>query len=149
MAKSVDIRKLKAVFANILAKQRKYSNTIDSFEVRFDYDSFCAWFSDQFAVQNGACFYCRTSQLDISRLLDAGLLKSKRATRGRSLEVDRINARENAYDPTNCVLACYLCNNDKSDIVSSEDYLRFFAKPKGDYLKHLLARIESPGTAAE
>lgn len=139
----MDPRRTRAVFSNILAKQRKYTKTSESFDVRFDSESFCDWFSEQFAKQSGKCFYCGSSQADISRLIDAGLLKSKRATRGRSLEVDRLDARGNAYAPDNCVLACYLCNNDKSDIVSSDDYVRFFAKAKGEYTKHLLAQLDS------
>ncbi len=41
------------------------------------------------------------------------------------LEVDRIKPKD-AYSEKNCVLACYFCNNDKSDVFDGEDYKLFF-----------------------
>lgn len=42
--------------------------------------------------------------------------------RGKRLEVDRMDSRK-SYTPENCVLACYPCNNAKSDVFSYEQFL--------------------------
>jgi len=41
--------------------------------------------------------------------------------RGRNLEVDRKNAK-GKYSPDNCILACYPCNNAKSDVFSYSEF---------------------------
>lgn len=42
--------------------------------------------------------------------------------RGKRLEVDRMIS-DQSYSPDNCVLACYPCNNAKSDVFSYEEFL--------------------------
>lgn len=49
---------------------------------------------------------------------------SKRFQRGKSLEVERIltDKKNNHYSEKNCRLACYLCNNAKSDLIYYQDF---------------------------
>ena len=50
---------------------------------------------------------------------------SQGRTRGVWLEIDRKKPKE-SYSEDNCVLACYFCNNDKSDVFeSAEEYIKF------------------------
>lgn len=77
-------------------------------------------------------FTVELEQRKITALVSAGLLKhpsglfSKRFhKRGRTLEIDRKNAVTNEYSTENCVLACYFCNNDKSDIFTHEEYKQY------------------------
>jgi len=49
----------------------------------------------------------------------------KRINRGNHLELERRDAKNNYYSPENCVLACYFCNNDKSDIFDENEYLEY------------------------
>ena len=42
--------------------------------------------------------------------------------RGQRLEVERPESKE-PYSPENCVLACYPCNNAKSDVFSYAEFL--------------------------
>jgi len=42
--------------------------------------------------------------------------------RGKRLEVDRIESKE-PYSPENCVLACYPCNNAKSDVFTYQEFI--------------------------
>ena len=132
-------------FKAILAKQKKSKAKGGSFDVSFDEKSFADWFMKQTEKQKDQCFYCRVKQSDITRLIESkkGLLRSKRfVTRGKSLEVERMDSSTNSYSAENCVLICYFCNNDKSDVVSAEDYLTFFAEAKRRYFEYLLGKLE-------
>jgi 5-methylcytosine-specific restriction endonuclease McrA len=42
--------------------------------------------------------------------------------RGKRLEVDRMIS-DQPYSPENCVLACYPCNNAKSDVFTYEEFV--------------------------
>ena len=60
-------------------------------------------------------------------IINNGLLKSKRffieknGNRGKYLEVDRRDPN-GPYSIDNCVLSCYFCNNDKSDVFNESQY---------------------------
>ncbi|AKD04307.1 hypothetical protein PKOR_15935 [Pontibacter korlensis] len=62
------------------------------------------------------------------------MLSTKRG-RGKSLELERKDAASNLYTAENCVLACYFCNNHKSDIISEEDHCQYFAPQIRVYLE--------------
>jgi len=131
-----------ALLAGILAKQKKYIGSPHAFDVKFTRESFPAWLDQQSKKQEGKCHYCETSQADINLLIDLGILQSKRfKTRGRSLEIERLDSNSNCYSAENCALICYFCNNDKSDVVSSSDYKFFFAEAKRNYIEHLLTKV--------
>lgn len=90
------------------------------------------------------CYYCGLKQEEQLELIKSGLLKSKRffnqkGQRGRRLEVDRKNP-DGDYSNDNCVLCCYFCNNDKSDIFNDEQYLKFslHGKHRVEYLRNLI-----------
>jgi 5-methylcytosine-specific restriction endonuclease McrA len=120
-------RRLYSVYNNIQNRKGTKNKFGDS-------GKFIEWYVLQEKKQKGKCYYCHTKQKYITELITSGIIKSKRfVTRGRSLEVERLKSDGN-YSPANCVLICYFCNNDKSDVVSSEDYLKYFAKHKRRYL---------------
>ncbi len=94
-----------------------------------DFPSFYLWYQNQGEI----CYYCKSEQFKISLLVNEGLKKnslgltSKRFDkRAQNLEIERKDSSSNIYNETNCVLACYFCNNDKSDYISSEEYIKFF-----------------------
>lgn len=129
------IEKLKADFS------RRKQKGLNSF---LDFESFKDWYYQQ----PKTCFYCGISEMECQEIAMTGILKSNRfpqdgklgqgQSRGVWLEVDRINPKEN-YSPDNCVLACYFCNNDKSDIFHGEEY-RKFHKDRIGYLKELIQK---------
>jgi hypothetical protein len=104
-------------------------------------DNFVNWFEEQIEKQEYACYYCGTSIFNIEKLIDQGKLETRKAgkggTRGRKLEVDRMNNKK-GYKKNNCVLACYYCNNDKSYIFDSADYKKHFGKNRNKYFSDLL-----------
>ena len=80
--------------------------------------AFYTWYQEQSAKQHERCFYCH---------LPGDTFKHygqhfRVGRRGKRLEVDRIEAKEQ-YSPDNCVLACYPCNNAKSDVFSYDEFI--------------------------
>lgn len=79
---------------------------------------FYAWYEKRFDQQKGLCEYCHLpgdTKKHYGKLFRGG-------RRGQRLEVDRIESKA-PYSPDNCVLACYPCNNAKSDVFSYEEFI--------------------------
>ena len=97
---------------------RRIKNDCSSVEWKTDAKRFYEWYDAHFEGQNQSCYYCRLPG-------DTKVWYKKwfrEGRRGRSLEVDRIDSGK-PYSPENCVLACYPCNNAKSDDFSYEEFL--------------------------
>ncbi len=117
-------------------KESKKLMAFDSF------DHFLNWYS----ASKKICHYCGVSELEVQEAVHKGLLTSSRfpvdgkLTRGRSrgywLEIDR-KSPKCMYNPLNCVLACYFCNNDKSDVFSRDQYIEFQSNRAG-FIRDLL-----------
>jgi len=94
-------------------------------------------FKKWYDLQRKACHYCGVKEAVLQQLVTLEKLTSKRfPKRGRWLEIDRMKPNEN-YSADNCVLACYFCNNDKSDVFDEKQYFEFFQN-RAAYLKGLL-----------
>lgn len=79
---------------------------------------FYRWYEKQYNKQKGLCVYCDLpgdTQLNYGKWFRDG-------RRGKRLEVDRIESKQ-PYSPDNCVLACYACNNAKSDVFSYKEFM--------------------------
>ncbi len=120
-----EIEKINDVF-NLYANSRK--------EGFGDFKIFYDWYKNQNLEQNGKCFYCGIEEHMVASLFEKGFLESKR-DRGLHLEIEKLNP-DNGYSKDNCVLSCYFCNNDKSDIFDENEYPKFFQNRKG-YLEEL------------
>lgn len=106
-----------------------------------DFDDFYKWYCGQ----KKECHYCGLKELESQKIVTLGLLKSNRfplngkVTRGRArgvwLEIDRKEPKEK-YSKNNCVLSCYFCNNDKSDVFNEKEYINFI-KDRSGYLRNL------------
>jgi uncharacterized Fe-S radical SAM superfamily protein PflX len=106
-----------------------------------DKDKFADWYIHKLKEQECKCFYCKTSIFDINRLIDAGILKIRKVKgegkRGPVLEVDK----EGPVYNSDCILACYYCNNDKSYIASRMEYLQYFGENRNRFFKALLQSL--------
>lgn len=111
-------------------------------------NEFTLWWASQYVEQEGRCCYCKTKISDIQRLIQAGILKTRRVGPGRvgmrgfQLEVERCDSDNNAYSSKNCKLACYYCNNDKSNIFTEIDFVQFMGKSKKEYFQFLLEKLD-------
>ncbi|MBK9357019.1 MAG: hypothetical protein IPN08_06465 [Bacteroidales bacterium] len=66
------------------------------------------------------CAYCGITIPMILELANNQLL-NKKNYRGWSLEIDRKDSNRE-YTPDNCVMACYWCNNAKTDEFTHEEF---------------------------
>jgi hypothetical protein len=66
------------------------------------------------------CIYCKITEKQILELRQGGSIKTKR-NRGKTMEIDRINSNME-YSSNNIVLACYYCNNAKTDEFTIDEF---------------------------
>jgi hypothetical protein len=125
--------KLKADFSR--RKQKGLNEFID-------FEEFKNWYISKEKI----CYYCGIKEEECQEIVAFGILKSNRfpqngilgrgQSRGMWLEIDRLIPKNN-YSLDNCVLCCYFCNNDKSDVFQGEEYFKF-QKDRVGYLRNLL-----------
>jgi hypothetical protein len=119
----------------------KVRNRVTSFT---DFNEFKGWYEKESKI----CHYCGLTEEESQIIVRKGKLLSKRfpkegihgrgTSRGMWLEVDRYDP-EGIYSPSNVVLCCYFCNNDKSDVFHGDAY-KDFRQNRYNYLKSLLAK---------
>lgn len=66
------------------------------------------------------CAYCHITIADINQMANNKQLRKKNY-RGWSLEVDRLDSNKE-YSKDNCVMACYWCNNAKTDEFTEDEF---------------------------
>lgn len=119
--------------SNQIFSSKKSSSDFNYFEERGKRKFF-----DWYRKQPRVCGYCKIEEEKLKELFDGDkpFLETKRH-RGKSLEFERKDTKDgkNVYNEENCILACYLCNNHKSDLISEKDFITFFAKNIREYLE--------------
>lgn len=122
--------------ANQLFNSRKGKAEFTDFE-SLGKRKFFEWFQQQ----ERKCTYCGIEEKKLIQLFESGKLSTKR-NRGKSLELERRDAKSNQYSIDNCVFICYFCNNHKSDIISEEDHKKYFAPSIKQYLEDQYKEIK-------
>lgn len=85
-----------------------------------DFNKFKIWYEST----QKKCYYCKITEQDIELLLRHNLIKTKRIkTRGKKLEIERLEPNEKYDNLDNLVLCCYWCNNAKTDEFSKEEFI--------------------------
>lgn len=111
-----------------------------------DMNELAFWYVEQFKKQEGQCCYCESKIADIKKLLEAGKIRARKVKgegqRGPRMEIERLDAISNEYKPSNCALACYYCNNDKSNVYEAEDYKKYLAPAKKAYIEYLIKTLQ-------
>lgn len=107
-------------------------------------DNLANWWPDKLKSQQGCCDYCKTPIKLIRDLIDNNLLAGRpvkgKGVRGPCLELERMDHNA-GYAPSNCVLICYYCNNDKSNVYSRTEYIEFLAPAKNSHFMALAKRL--------
>ncbi|WP_107945759.1 hypothetical protein [Campylobacter concisus] len=105
-------------------KSKEFTEILDALEKEYEND-----FEEKFSetdfnkmLDKTTCSYCGISLAQIEELGKNGKLNNKRSdTRGYTLEIDR-KLPNLEYSKENCCMACYWCNNAKTDEFSPEEF---------------------------
>ena len=90
---------------------------------------------------NRRCYYCKITEDEIRLLDEHKLIHTKRlTTRGRTLEIERIEPNEKYDNIKNLTYCCYWCNNAKSDEFSASEFIHI-GKLIGDIWNRRIAKI--------
>ena len=89
-------------------------------------------FIDWYVSQDKRCSYCGCNIEEIKKFYNITKKQNKRWKRGNSLEVDRKN--NEPYSEKNCCLACYWCNNAKTDVFKVDEF-KIIGKAIGEVIK--------------
>ena len=117
-------------YDNIRAIRKKFTQKRkDGFKT---FAKFYEWHS----TQAQKCHYCETAQDELNQLFGRELIESKKFS--ESLHIERKDSSK-GYSENNCVLACALCNNAKSDMISDENFRAYFGKQMREFISDLLS----------
>lgn len=95
-----------------------------------NFENFYIWYKKQ----DKKCFYCGVTAETLQSLFKSKKLSSTKFN--ATLHIERLKPKE-PYSPENTKLACSLCNNAKSDLISQENYEKYFAESMTNFLKDL------------
>jgi len=102
-----------------------------------NFDECIKWFQKQ----NCKCGYCGINQKELLSIVckrDRNLTLNRKSKRSKgTLEIEKKDSKE-SYTYDNCILACPLCNNAKSNLIDENDWRNIFAKPMREYYKKIL-----------
>lgn len=105
-------------------KSKEFTEILDALEKEYEND-FKGKFSEtdfNKMLKKTTCSYCGISLDQIEELGKNGKLNNKRSdTRGYTLEIDRMLPNLE-YSKENCCMACYWCNNAKTDEFSPKEF---------------------------
>ena len=94
----------------------------------FEFKEFYKWYKKQ----EKSCYYCGTTE----KVLKAHKIKSKKKSFTGTLHIDKKDP-DKPYTSANCVLACALCNNAKSDMINAENFKTYFGEKMGEFITAL------------
>tara|TARA_B110000858_G_C17605616_1_gene382076 strand:- start:225 stop:680 length:456 start_codon:yes stop_codon:yes gene_type:complete len=108
---------------------------------KFKKDDFIVWYKK---LRIEGCYYCGLSEEQsrdlVLKLPSKRFPNSSKLERGKSrgynLEIDRKDPNGN-YSEDNCVLSCYFCNNDKSDVFNHDQYMEML---HGEYWENKIQK---------
>lgn len=98
---------------------------------------FLEWYDNQ----KESCNYCGITQSKLHRIVksrNGKLTLNQKTKRSKgTLEIEKLNPNL-GYTFNNAVLSCPFCNNAKSNMISEEDWRKFFAPAMKDYFNTIL-----------
>lgn len=105
-----------------------------------DFADFLEWWYSK-VDENGVrkCCYCGIDEITCKKAFDKGILSSEKFT--GTLHIERKNPPK-GYNKDNCEFACALCNNAKSDMITEEDFKKFFENPMQKYWEHIKEELD-------
>jgi hypothetical protein len=96
---------------------------------QIDFWEFHKWYT----TTDRKCYYCGINEQQIQTLISRGQIHTKRiTTRGRTLEMERLEPNKPNDETDNLVYSCYWCNNAKTDEFSEKEF-----KPIGECMEQI------------
>lgn len=105
-------------------KSKEFSKILEELEKEYEKEFQINFPEEEFnkMLDKTTCSYCGISLAQIEELGKNGKLNNKRSdTRGYTLEIDR-KLPNLEYSKENCCMACYWCNNAKTDEFSPKEF---------------------------
>ena len=120
------INQINILFTNQFSSNKARRTGFGTFE------KFYTWY----LKQGNTCHYCEIEQKKLSELFESTKITSTKFN--ATLHIERIIPKK-PYSPNNCYLACSLCNNAKSDLISEKNFKLYFAPGIKKFYKDLYA----------
>lgn len=119
--------------------QKKKENPVNVFDN--DFEAFFAWWCDK-TPEDGIrkCCYCEVHEDTPRKAFDLKIISSKKRSFSGELQIERKDP-DRDYCDNNCEFACVICNNAKSDMISAEDFTKFFVPGIKEYWKHIKEKL--------
>lgn len=108
----------------------QFNSNINRKEGFGSFQNFYNWYLEQ----EDKCYYCGITSGKLKSLFNSKKLASTKFN--ETLHIEQIDAKQ-GYNRKNCRLACSLCNNAKSDLISKENYKDYFSKAMENFLNDL------------
>ncbi|MCI7765071.1 hypothetical protein [Helicobacter sp.] len=108
---------------------RKYEIVNKEEDKKFEeMKKFALWYEKaRINTDERKCHYCEITEENLKKLFDNKVIQSKKPSFNSTLQIERLNPNK-GYVEDNCVLACCICNNAKSDMINAENFKEYFAK---------------------
>ncbi|HEC1769279.1 TPA: hypothetical protein R1730_001540, partial [Campylobacter lari] len=121
---------------NLRSKYNSLKNKNNIKEPFNGIDNFISWYKKQ----EKKCYYCEIAQSDLNNLFgDSKPINSKKRAFNGKLQIERLDP-DKGYNEENCVLACCICNNAKSDMISTSDFKDYFSESIKKFYSALLEK---------
>lgn len=115
--------------------EQKWLNEYNSGKFGFGtFQNFYKWYKKE----PQECCYCHIKQDELDELWDKELISSKKFS--KALHIERLDANK-PYCKDNCRLACAVCNNAKSDMISEQDFRECFVEGIKKFYNFLKSRL--------
>ena len=130
---------LQYIYGRFSQKQKDYKNAFNG-----SFEAFLAWWCEK-TPENGIrhCCYCGIDENTLKDAFKNGLVISKKPSFSGELQIERKDP-DGDYCDNNCEFACVICNNAKSDMISAEDFTKFFVPGIKEYWEHIEEKLKCP-----
>ncbi|EAJ1255024.1 hypothetical protein A0Y59_07585 [Campylobacter lari] len=89
---------------------------------------FALWYEkERIDPEERKCYYCGITEEKLEILFKNKIIQSKKPSFNGTLQIERLNPNK-GYVEDNCVWACCICNNAKSDMINAKNFQEYFAK---------------------
>ena len=131
-------------------KEKKYQKAFAECSGIYEYPfaNFVNWWTEQIGLDGiRQCYYCEIDEQTVKDAFNQGKISSKKRSFSGNLQIDRkvppteessTEDSDGGYNHDNCVFACVLCNNAKSDMIPADVFKSHFGKTVNAYWKSLI-----------